>query len=623
VIFDENIFIPFTTIPRGTRVSLIGIDAAGEVAGTYQVDAGQSFGFPLYRTRAFVYSGGASGTYTMLADPAAPSDAGYDIFGINDSGEILGSYYNPSIGTHYFTYSGGSNGTYTPFDVPGAAPGTINIHGFDAAGDIVGEYGDGVSYHGFLAIPSSSLVISGTVSDGYIQGATIFIDSNGDGILNAGEQNTVTGQNGQFTLTGATGPLVALGGTDTSTGLAFHGTLTAPTGYTAVTPLSTLVNAIAAQGGTVAAAEQAVMNAFNIHLSAGQTLSTLDPVAGAQAGNAAATAAFVAGTEVLDTVTMLSSALSGETGSSYQTAFTAVLNSLAQQVGSAASGTQLDLSSSAVISSTLQSAAATLSSTPLNPVLVNTITTQTVAQNTAVLQASSSGANVFTAVSIAATTAQGSASANLQHIAQDTTPPIPAVTNIIIDSRTDLALISGTSEPGSVVSVSDVGRQVGTTTTGSNGTWSIETNAPGNTIHSYTEMAIDLAGNAGSSAGAALYTPAAKKSLIAGSGNDVLIGRPNDVLTGGAGNDTFVFNGNFGRETITDFHPSTVDSHGAVITPGDLIELSQTSFSNFAAVQSHARQAGTDVLLTASSADTITLNNVQLTALQAADFRFL
>jgi Ca2+-binding RTX toxin-like protein len=35
--------------------------------------------------------------------------------------------------------------------------------------------------------------------------------------------------------------------------------------------------------------------------------------------------------------------------------------------------------------------------------------------------------------------------------------------------------------------------------------------------------------------------------------HDVLIGRPNDSLTGGGGSDTFVFNPNFGNETIKDF----------------------------------------------------------------------
>jgi hypothetical protein len=42
------------------------------------------------------------------------------------------------------------DGSYTTFDVPGAN----QTHGINDAGQIVGWYGDGGGYHGFLATPA-------------------------------------------------------------------------------------------------------------------------------------------------------------------------------------------------------------------------------------------------------------------------------------------------------------------------------------------------------------------------------------------------------------------------------------------------------------------------------------
>jgi hypothetical protein len=50
-------------------------------------------------------------------------------------------------------------------------------------------------------------------------GATVFADADGDGELDDGESSTTTDANGTFVLTGGSGPLVAFGGTDISTGL--------------------------------------------------------------------------------------------------------------------------------------------------------------------------------------------------------------------------------------------------------------------------------------------------------------------------------------------------------------------------------------------------------------------
>src|SRR6185295_5416599 len=53
----------------------------------------------------------------------------------------------------------------------------------------------------------------------------------------------------------------------------------------------------------------------------------------------------------------------------------------------------------------------------------------------------------------------------------------------------------------------------------------------------------------------------AVNTLIGQGGNDRLDGAGgNDTLTGGSGNDTFVFKAGFGNDTITDFHPSSIQT---------------------------------------------------------------
>jgi Ca2+-binding RTX toxin-like protein len=90
----------------------------------------------------------------------------------------------------------------------------------------------------------------------------------------------------------------------------------------------------------------------------------------------------------------------------------------------------------------------------------------------------------------------------------------------------------------------------------------------------------------------------------------------NDIMTGAAGHDTFVFNGtNFGTDVVTDFHPQG-NSH-------DVLQFSQSAFSSVAAVLSHAQQVGSNVVITYNAGDTVTLQNVSLNKLTQTDFHFV
>jgi Ca2+-binding RTX toxin-like protein len=227
-------------------------------------------------------------------------------------------------------------------------------------------------------------------------------------------------------------------------------------------------------------------------------------------------------------------------------------------------------------------------------------------------------------VSATATDAAGNVSAEAGvTFTLDTADPVLAVTNITYDATTKLSTITGTSEDGATVVVSDNGALVGTVTANGSGVWSLTVNAPSNTLHKYTESSTGLAGHTSSSAGVAYYQNSANHTLSGTDNhNDVLIGRPNDVLTGGTGNDLFVFNSGFGKETITDF------TQGA-----DQIELSKSLFTagmtndQMASwVQAHTTVSGAggaDLVVQIDAQDTITLKGMGHSSLQTGDLIFV
>ena len=102
--------------------------------------------------------------------------------------------------------------------------------------------GDRISTQEIVVENTAWGTITGRVIDGYIDGGTVFVDMNGDGVQNLLEPSTTTDQSGLFTLTTSTnGTIIAKGGTDVSTGLPNGMTLKAPEGSSKVTPLTTLV----------------------------------------------------------------------------------------------------------------------------------------------------------------------------------------------------------------------------------------------------------------------------------------------------------------------------------------------------------------------------------------------
>lgn len=106
----------------------------------------------------------------------------------------------------------------------------------------VGRYDVNGQKIAVVSAKSRDIEINGEVIDGYIKDATIFADANENGQLDAGESQTTSDAYGAWTLKNAIGTITVFGGTDISTGLANNVVMTAPSGSTVVSPLTTLVS---------------------------------------------------------------------------------------------------------------------------------------------------------------------------------------------------------------------------------------------------------------------------------------------------------------------------------------------------------------------------------------------
>ena len=89
-----------------------------------------------------------------------------------------------------------------------------------------------------VVVPSSGYAV-----DGYLSGAAVLCDSNGNGAADSGELSVTTDATGAFSFaSGCSAALVVRGGVNVDTGILFTGLLKAPAGSLVVTPLTTLLS---------------------------------------------------------------------------------------------------------------------------------------------------------------------------------------------------------------------------------------------------------------------------------------------------------------------------------------------------------------------------------------------
>ncbi|MGY3370245.1 hypothetical protein ACVWZL_007370 [Bradyrhizobium sp. GM2.4] len=256
-----------------------------------------------------------------------------------------------------------------------------------------------------------TFIITGKVSKGYISGAAVFSDDNGNGQLDPTEASTTTDANGIFKITSGSGPLIAIGGVDTSTGLQFKGQLSAPSGSSVITPLTTLLALLSSD----ALAEQKVLSSFG--LSSSIDLNSFDPIAAAQAGSTDGVATTAAVAKAYDTVSLIASTLvaaGGEFSSGVKEAFAAV--------AAAIGGSGIDLTSETDIAA-LIGAATQSDGIVLGQDVADSVASIIVASNILLDQQAQSGATgdeLLNAIAAIERVIQGTASNAIQQAGNDT-----------------------------------------------------------------------------------------------------------------------------------------------------------------------------------------------------------
>ncbi len=125
------------------------------------------------------------------------------------------------------------------------------------------------------ALIDGTAILSGAVM-GYTNGATVFLDSNFNSKLDAGEASTTANATGGYTLAGGIGQLVAIDGIDVTTNSVNKAVFTATMGSTIISPISTLIAQKVADGSSIAVAQATIKSALGI--TSDVNLSTLNPL---------------------------------------------------------------------------------------------------------------------------------------------------------------------------------------------------------------------------------------------------------------------------------------------------------------------------------------------------------
>lgn len=308
--------------------------------------------------------------------------------------------------------------------------------------------------------------VTGKVIDGYVKGAQVFADLNGDGLLNPGEASAITDALGNFSLPGITGfgNLIASGGIDAATGKPFEGSMTAPAGATVVNPLTTLIDGIT-ENSAISVQDATVKILASLGLNTSIDLLHFDPIketirtdTGA-AATSTALAIHVASVQIQILISQTAAVLSGTGVSPDETtaidlAYKTISASLAGITGS------VNLTSRDVIAYVIQDAAARSGADSAAVLKVGVLladASQTIANlNQAVTDKSTSSANEskvlssiaavqIVAENIEAAMKSGAAKGNVGGTVTNTTGSL--FTNIIKAAGSKVGDVTGDGKP--------------------------------------------------------------------------------------------------------------------------------------------------------------------------------
>ena len=517
---------------------------------------------------------------------------------------------------------------------------------------ITGTDSSGASVSEIVRFNSNKLGSFGFVIDNYIAGSTVFLDANKNGILDPNEPSAITSSNGEFNLNFPTdifdknengeidpeeGNIVAIGGTDTATGLPLETPVTAPPDATVVTLLTSLVADLIDKGVTSAEAQSLVKKSLSI--PADVDLISLDPIKATNNNEPGGVQVLSAMVKVQNIITQTTALIDGASSALTKDIVKAVVSSITTRIQSS---TVLNLSNAADLEPIIQQSVSRIKQ--VDPSFSSQNFTQIASQAATVMATAN---QLIDAAVSSTTTSIPEAVARIQKVTLGaTTQDFKAVgagskpISQLVTENTGAALdskIKDTTSPGAGLAVpvvtgdADFGSNSPDRILGTNDD-DILTGGSGNDIlmgirgNDYLDGAIgndSLFGGKGNdimlggSGNDVLFGSRGADILNGGDGNDILLGGKgddlltgglgSDVLTGGNGNDKFLLATNAGTDTITDFEVGK-----------DLLVLGNNL--TFAQLSITQENSSTFIRLSATGEILASLNGVSASLISAANF---
>jgi len=496
--------------------------------------------------------------------------------------------------------------------------------------------------------------ISGIAIDGYISGATLFLDANKNGIKDTNEPSTITDTSGKFNLNipfetfdknqngeidADEGNIVAFGGTDTATGLPLETPVTAPADASVVTLLTSLVADLIEKGVESESAQSLVKAALS--LPAEVDLTRLDPILATNNNQPGGVQVLVAMVKVQNFITQTSALIDGASSVANTDIVKAVVSSITNPIQS---GTVLNLSNAAVVEPIIQQAAAKIQQ--IDPSFNSQKVTQITSQAATVM--ATANQRIDAAVSNPTATSIPEAVARVQQVALGpTTQDFKAIgagnktisqvvtdnTGAALDSRIQAVILPVGIATPIITGDADLGSNSPNQIIGTNGDDTLTGDSENNVLMGMrgNDSLDGGIGNdsvfggkgsdtlLGSSGDDALFGGRDADSLNGGDDNDLLYGgKGDDLLIGGLGNDSliggmgldkFLLSTNSGTDTITDFEVGK-----------DLLVLGDgLSFSQLA-----AQDSGATLIRFAKTGEILaTISGVSASSISAGNFGLL
>ncbi|MCU0544335.1 MAG: S8 family serine peptidase [Oscillatoriaceae cyanobacterium Prado104] len=395
----------------------------------------------------------------------------------------------------------------------------------------------------------------GVVIDGYISGATLFLDVNKNGIQDSNEPSTITDSNGEYNLDvsfenfdtnqngeidPAEGNLVAIGGIDTATGLPLETPVTAPSDSTVVTLLTSLVADLIDKGVAPESAQSSVKT--SLALPGDIDLISFDPIEATNNNRSGGVPVLAAMVKVQNFITQTAALIDGASNAANTDIVKAVVSSMGDRIQT---GGVLNLSNAADLSPIIQQAAAKIQQ--VDPSFDSQKITQIIPQAATVMAATNQ--RIDAAVSNPTATSIPEAVARVQQVTLgETSQAFKAVgagnktisqlvtdnTGAALDSKIQAVTLPARIATPVVTGDADLGSNSLNQILGTNSDDSLIGD-------SANDVLIGRSGNDSLASGLGndrLFGGKDSDNLLGDSGDDVLFGgRGADILNGGDGND--------------------------------------------------------------------------------------